>query len=96
MPIKLDFRAVSAKLFEMIEIAKEVRYEIENMEEVMDNLGIFWDSEAGGEYAMRFYADLYYAKALLEKIKWGMKTLLSVMRQFDDSERKIRAVIEGI
>lgn len=96
MIIKMDYEKVNSMMSEMIYAAKEVRGEIENMENTIEELGIFWASEASGEYAMKINADLYVAKAMLLGIKNGIKVLADSVQRFDAAERSIRELIEGM
>lgn len=95
MVIQMDYVAVNKMLREMILAAKEVKSEIEYMEETVENLGLFWTSEASGEYAMRITTDLYTAKAMLSGIKTSISVLGESVQRFDAAERTIRTMIEG-
>lgn len=96
MIIKLDYNAVNKMLMEMLTVAKEVKVEIEGMEETVEELGIFWESESSCEYAMRINTDLYTAKAMLGGIKTSIVTLAELVERFDAAERYVRELIEGM
>ena len=52
MVIMLDYERINKMMREMMLATKEVKNEIENMEETIEDLGIFWASNASHEYAM--------------------------------------------
>ena len=96
MVIMLDYERINKMMREMMLAATEVKNEIENMEETIEDLGIFWASNASNEYAMRVNTDLYTAKAMLIGITAGIKTLAESVVRFDAAERGIREMIEGM
>ncbi|MDO4187434.1 MAG: hypothetical protein Q4D29_00455 [Lachnospiraceae bacterium] len=96
MNIRLDYYAANRMLREMENVAKEVKDEIENMEESIENLGIFWESESSSEYAMRITTDFYVAKALLASISSSINVFAELVQRFDAAERCIRGLIEGM
>lgn len=69
MLIFIDYKMANAKLNELIGIANRVRCEIETMEGIIEELGIFWKSDAQAQYAMLLNADLYTVEAMLINIK---------------------------
>ena len=96
MVIMLDYERINKMMREMMLATKEVKNEIENMEETIEDLGIFWASNASNEYAMRVNTDLYTAKAMLIGITAGIKKLAESVVRFDAAERGIREMIEGM
>lgn len=96
MNIRLDYYAANRMLREMENAAKEVKCEIENMEESIENLGIFWESESSCEYAMKITTDFYVAKAMLSSINESISTFAELVQRFDAAERCIRGLIEGM
>ena len=96
MNIRLDYYAANKMLREMEDVAKEVKGEIENMEESIENLGIFWESESSQEYAMHITTDFYVARALLSSINESISTFAEHVQRFDAAERCIRGLIEGM
>lgn len=94
MLIKMDYVQVNKMMSEMIHTVKEVKNEIECMEETVEDLGIFWESEASMEYAMRITTDFYTAKAMLSEVKAGIRALAESVQRFDAAERSIRELIE--
>lgn len=96
MLIKVDYYAMNKLLVEMINIAKEVQIEIEKMEETVENLGIFWNSDSSAEYAMRINVDLYSARAILETIRRSINSMILTAKTFDQTERSIREIIRDM
>jgi len=94
--ILFDYKAVGIRLKALLIIAKNISSEIAKMEEEIEELGIFWESEAMGEYAIRLTADMYNARAMLEKIKQSIRELCEIIKRFDESERKVMAMIENM
>lgn len=93
MVVKLEYKAISAKVYELINLAREVKCEIENMENTVEELGVFWKSEAQAEHVMRVTADLYNAKAFLESIKQNIKILAETVKKFDEAECMVAELI---
>lgn len=96
MEIKVEYTGLGKRLYELLSIAKEVNFEIERMEEVFEELGIFWDSDAQGEYAIRVTADLYNSKAILRKICVCLKELAGLLKRFDEAEMKVSEMVLSI
>jgi len=94
MILMLDYISVCARICELKEVVKEVKNEIENMEETIEDLGIFWVSDAQAEYAMRLTADLFNARTLVEKINDNIESISNTVRKFDETDSFIRGVIE--
>lgn len=93
MLIRLEYSKISSKVSELINVAREVKKEIENMERTVEDLGVFWDSQSEAEYVMRLTADLYSARALLEKVKLNIRVLADTVRKFDEVECQIGELI---
>lgn len=96
MVIKMDYRYVMKLITEMLKIAKEVKKEIDHMEEISEDLYVFWESESSMEHAMRLAADLYKIKAMLEEIKKNIRILANVVKRFDENETSIKMLIESM
>ena len=96
MLILFDYKATCSKLKNLLYIAKKISEEITAMEEEIEELGIFWDSDAMGEYALRITADLYTARAMLERIKQSIRTLSEVIIKFDLTEKKVMSMIDSM
>lgn len=96
MVIKVDYIRVNSFLSEMMKLTEEVMREFERMDEVVEDFSIFWDSEASGEYGMRIYTDLYNAKAVIQKSQYNIRMIGAVLRKFDDAEKKIGNLVDGI
>ena len=96
MVIKMDYIGIIKMINEMLRIAKEVKRETEHMEEVTEDLYVFWESEAKMEYAMRLCADFYSIKAMLEEMKQSIRLLAGVVRKFDENEKSIRGIIAAM
>lgn len=92
--ILVDYKAAVGKMNDLVRIAKGVSKEVAKMEDEIEELGIFWNSSAMEEYAIRLNAELYNTKALIEKIKNSIKLLYEVICSFDEAERKVMNMIE--
>lgn len=86
MIIKADYASIDSRLCELSSIVKEVRNEMEMMDEAVQNLGIFWESEASCEYALRINADMYVIRALLEKISLMIHSAREAVMRLDNAE----------
>ena len=93
MIIKLEYKAISLKIYELMNIAREVGREIDLLETYTDELFAFWNSMAEAEYYMRIMADLYNAKALNEKIKQEVRVFSEGVKRFDDAEKRVNEMI---
>lgn len=93
MLIFIDYKMANTKLNELIGIANRVRCEIETMEGIIEELGIFWKSDAQAQYAMLLNADLYTVEAMLINIKKRAKELAEAIKCFDDVERSVELMI---
>ena len=94
MVLKLEYEVISVRIYELMNLAKEVKKEIENMENTIEDLGIFWESMAQAEYVMRITAELYNSKAFLEKVKQSIKTLSDTVKKIDEAECSIGEIIK--
>lgn len=95
MYIMIEYMQMNEKLAQMMTMLIGIKKEIEAMENTMEDLGIFWNSDASEEYAIKNAADLYNAKALVIKLLYSIKELHDFMENMDKAERHIGALIDG-
>lgn len=96
MNIRVEYSKLGKKIVEFISLAREVETEIERMEEVLEELLMFWESDANSKYYMRMMADLYNARLFLEKMRRSILDISEALQRFDDTERKISVLIHDM
>jgi len=94
MVIKVEYVQMNDKLAQLLTALIGVKKEIELMEDTMENLGIFWNSEASEGYALKSTADLYNAKAIVIKLLYSVKEIHDFVESMDQAERRISSLIE--
>jgi len=93
MIIRADYSAIDARLCDLARIVVMIRKEIEFLEEVIENLGIFWDSEASEEYAVQITADLVVVSALAEKAGITVQAIRGAIEKLDNAELQVGEII---
>lgn len=94
MIIKIEYNNVSRGIYELFSLSKEVGKEIEHLDEIIEDLGIFWNSDVSEEYALKLNADIYNVRAILKKIVFYIKQLADVIYKFDEVEGVIKNRID--
>lgn len=94
MLIRINYYAINKAISDFIDTAKEVSREINQMEEVFEDLSVFWDGESSMEFAMRVNADLYTANAMVEGIRNKAGELIEASKRFNNAEVEVQNLIE--
>jgi len=95
MIIRADYRQIDKRLCELSVVLKAVKNELEEMDDAIQNLGIFWESEAGCEYALRITADMVTIAALAEKTGQNINSMREAVGRLDSAEKQVGILMEG-
>jgi len=93
MVIRADYNLIDKRLCELSKIIKEVKNELEVMDDTIENIGIFWESDAGSEYAIRITSDMLVILALAEKIGQTINSMRDAVGKLDKAETQIGILI---
>lgn len=94
MEILAEYRVMQESLIRLIGITDGIGKQIEEMENIATRLEIFWDGKANDEYLLNLSAGLLNAKLFNQKIMRCGNFLSYALSRYQQSERKIRELIE--
>lgn len=93
MQIVAEYRMMQDKLISLMDIADAITKEIETIEDIAENLDVFWDGLANDRYLFNISAGLVNAKLIVTKIKRKGYFLSYALSRYQASEREISEMI---
>lgn len=96
MVIRANYKKMNESLKRLYEIATSLTSEIEHLEEVVDNLQIFWDGYANEEYLIKFDVDMGHAAILLEKTKNTAFLINEALEKYQKCEQEVALKISSL
>lgn len=87
--ISVDYKSMNNSLLKLFELICEISYELKHIDEVAEELGIFWKSDAGWEYTLRLTSDMGNVRITAKAIAINIRTLYESLYKLDMAERKV-------
>ena len=91
-----DYVAMNKQLVKLVDISADVENKLNDLEETVMDLDIFWDGEANAAFMLNVKLDFFKMQVLLKSINKSAACLMLAIGKYQQTEAKVEEIIGGM